>query len=218
MSINNLPGITILGLGPGLENLLTVEANNWLEQLDEVYLRTKNHPVVDTLPARLEIHSFDMIYEEAADFEEVYARIVASVIELGRRSQGVTYAVPGHPFVAEATTPEIIRIASQKGIPVRIIEGLSFIEPVLSALALDPMPQLTLIDALELGARHLPPVPPSSPLLVAQIYSGMIANEVKLTLAGVYPDEHPVYMVHDAGTPQCRVESFPFMKLTAAPK
>jgi uncharacterized protein YabN with tetrapyrrole methylase and pyrophosphatase domain len=54
MSINNLPGITILGLRPRqLANLLTVEANNWLEQLDEVYLRTKNHPVVDTLPARL---------------------------------------------------------------------------------------------------------------------------------------------------------------------
>jgi tetrapyrrole methylase family protein / MazG family protein len=66
--------------------------------------------------------------------EEVYAQIVASVIEFGRRPQGVTYAVPGHPFVAEATTPEIIRIASQRGIPVRIIEGLSFIEPVLSAL------------------------------------------------------------------------------------
>ena len=33
------------------------------------------------------------------------------------RPEGVLYAVPGHPFVAETTGPEIARLAAEKGIP-----------------------------------------------------------------------------------------------------
>ncbi len=42
--------------------------------------------------------------------------------------------------------------------------------------------------------------PPDMPVLVAQIYSRLVAAEVKMTLNTVYPDEHPVRLVHAAGT------------------
>ncbi len=152
------------------------------------------------------MHSFDALYEKAEKFEDVYAKIVEQVLELGRRPGGVTYAVPGHPFVAEATGPEIARRAGAEGLPVRVIEGLSFLEPVFSALGIDPFPRTAMMDAFELAALHHPSFPPDMPALITQIYDTFSASSVKLTLNAVYPDDHPVTLVHAAGTPDQVVE------------
>jgi tetrapyrrole methylase family protein/MazG family protein len=209
MESHTSKGITILGLGPGDPGLITRQAWELLQQSDEVHLRTHQHPAVAGLPKSVTIHTFDELYEKEASFEAVYEGIVARVIELGGRPEGVVYAVPGHPFVAEATVPEIARRARQQGIPVRIIEGLSFLEPVLAAIDVDPFPHTAMIDALELARLHVPPFSPSAPALVAQMHSRAVASEVKLTLMSVYPDEHPVKLVHAAGTLQVLVEPMP---------
>jgi tetrapyrrole methylase family protein / MazG family protein len=203
------PMITLLGLGPGDPKLLTVEALQLLKSVPEIYLRTSQHPTVAGFPASLQVHSFDDLYESSPSFDYVYAHIVDQVLELARRPQGVIYAVPGHPYVAEATCPEIVRRAKLESIPVRIIEGLSFIEPTFSALGIDPLPHLAIIDALELAGAHVPPFPPDAPALIAQIHSRAVANEVKLTLMEIYPDEHPTRLVHAAGTSEELVEDLP---------
>ena len=150
-------------MGPGDPGLLTRQAWELLEGATEIYLRTRQHPVVASLPPHLQVHSFDELYDNGETFEQVYEQIVEQVLELGRRPGGVIYAVPGHPFVAEATAPEIMRRARSKGMSVQIIEGLSFIEPVFTALELDPFPHLALVDALELAASHVPPFPTRRP-------------------------------------------------------
>ena len=98
-------GITILGLGPGDPQLLTKQAQNVIDGLQEIYLRTKRHPTVEALPKKIEVHSFDHLYDQAEKFEDVYSQIIDQVLALGERPEGVTYAVPGSPFVAEATCP-----------------------------------------------------------------------------------------------------------------
>jgi tetrapyrrole methylase family protein/MazG family protein len=210
-------GITILGLGPGDPGLLTRQAWDWLNTIPEVFLRTRLHPTISGFPPTLQIHSFDELYDQSDRFDVVYDQIVNAVLKLGQRPQGVTYAVPGHPFVAEATSPEIIRAAKEIGVPVKVIEGLSFIEPVFSALEMDPFPGMTMVDALELAACNHPKFPTSMPALVAQIYSPRIASEVKLTLNAVYPDEYRVRMVHGAGTPQQIVEDLPLYEIDRSP-
>jgi tetrapyrrole methylase family protein/MazG family protein len=209
--------ITILGLGPGDPGLLTRQAWDVLQNAAEIQLRTRQHPVVDGLPPHIQLHSFDSLYESAESFEQVYEQIVEQVLALGRRPEGVLYAVPGHPFVAEATSPEIVRRARLEGIPVRVIEGLSFLEPAFTALGLDPFPHLALVDALQLAASHVPPFPPGVPALVAQIHSPVIASDVKLTLMSLYPDEHPVKMVHAAGTPGQVVENLALYEIDRSP-
>ncbi len=102
--------------------------------------------------------------------------------------------------MAEATGPEIARRAHQLGIPLHVVEGISFIEPVLTALGIDLFPHTAFVDALELASMHIPPFPTSAPIVVAQIHSAGVASDVKLTLMAVYPDEHPVQLVHAAGT------------------
>lgn len=202
-------GITVLGLGPGTIGSLTREAWSVLSECDQIWVRTASHPVVDFLPEHIQVHSFDYLYEEHDSFEMVYEGIIDRVMELGQQSEGVVYAVPGHPYVAEQTSPEIIRRARQIGLEVRIIDGLSFLEPLLSALGVDPFPQTVLIDALQVVLLHVPPFPPTVPVIVAQLYSRQVASDVKLTLMEVYPDEHPVMLVHEAGTSNELIEKLP---------
>lgn len=204
--IQNAKGITLLGLGPGDAGLLTRQAWKILESSSEVYLRTRQHPAVAAFPPHLLVKSFDHFYEVNESFELVYQQIVDEVLALGARSEGVVYAVPGHPFVAEVTSPEISRRAREQGIAVQVVEGLSFLEAVFAALGEDPFPQTTLVDALELGMAHHPVFVPSAPAVVAQLYSSAIASEVKLTLMALYPDDHPVKLVHGAGTSNVIVE------------
>lgn len=200
-------GIVLLGLGPGDPALLTRQAWAVLNEIPEIYLRTRQHPVVAGFPVTLKVHSFDGLYETQATFEDVYHQIVERVLELGKRQEGVVYAVPGHPFIAEATGVAVYRRARQENIPVRVVEGLSFLEPVLSVLGMDLMPHTSLVDALELASAHVPPFPPSAPALIAQIHSRLVASDVKLALMSIYPDQHPVQLVHAAGTPKAKVES-----------
>jgi tetrapyrrole methylase family protein/MazG family protein len=212
-----MPGITLLGLGPGDPAQLTREAWELLSSAGEIWLRTRQHPTVDSLPEGLNVHSFDALYENGDSFEQVYEAIVTKVLELGACPEGVVYAVPGDPFVAEATGPEIARRARQVSLPVRIVSGLSFLEPVFAALGLDPFPHLTLIDALELSQTHIPVLPPDVPVLVAQLYSQLVTAEVKMTLNTIYPDEHPVFLVHAAGTQAERVEALPLYEIDRSP-
>lgn len=200
-------GITILGLGPGDPALLTRQAWDVLTKASEIHLRTRMHPTIAGFPAQLKVYSFDYLYEEGANFEEVYENIVSTVLTLGQRESGVVYGVPGHPFVAEATTPEITRRAKIEGVPVSLIEGLSFVDSVFGLLEVDPFPHLALVDALELAGDYHPQFPPSAPVIIAQIHSPAVASNVKLTLMGAYPDDHPVQLVHNAGSANANVES-----------
>lgn len=209
----NTSGITLLGLGPGNPTLLTRQAWHLLENISEIYLRTKQHPVVDGLPPGLQVHSFDHLYDREDEFENVYNQIVERILELGLQPNGVVYAVPGHPFIAETTCPEIANRAREADIPLRIIPGLSFIEPVMNALNRDLLPHTALVDALEMATAHVPPFPASAPAVVAQLHSKLVASDVKLTLMSVYPDEHIVYLVHAAGTMGEKVESLPLYEI-----
>lgn len=210
-------GITIVGLGPGDPMLMTREVWSILQTAHEIYLRTSYHAAVDNFPDNLQVHSFDDLYETCETFEDVYREIVSQILILGNRPEGVIYGVPGHPFVAEYTGPEIYRQAREAGIPVRVCDGISFLEVVFSALGIDPYPHTALVDALALVTGHHPPFPPDTPALIAQIYDSYIAAEVKLSLMNIYPDEHPVSMVHAAGTSETLIEAIPLFEIDRSP-
>jgi len=195
-----MPHITIVGLGPGAFDQLTQEAVTTLSQASEVWLRTARHPVVSHLPAGPAIHSFDALYEEARTFEEVYATIALRVLALGARPEGVVYAVPGHPLVGESTVTQILKAARETGISTHVVPGLSFIEPALTALGLDALDGLQIVDALDVVESYYPILNPDRPALIAQVYSRAVASDLKLVLMNLYPDEHQTALVDAAGT------------------
>jgi tetrapyrrole methylase family protein/MazG family protein len=201
-------GITIVGLGPGNGHLITREAWDLLSTAGTVYLRTNRHPAVQDLPDFVEQRSFDHVYDAAEHFSDVYDQIVHELLQLGRVGN-IVYAVPGHPNVGEFTVTKLLERAKDEGIPVRLVAGLSFVEPVLTAVAVDALDGLQVFDALALSEYLYPPVHANTPLLLGQVYSRLVANEVKLVLASIYDDQHPVYLVHAAGEPDQKVESCP---------
>lgn len=205
--------IVIVGLGPGAPELLTQEAWSVIEATGELWLRTVHHPTVAALPACPQCRSFDDLYESAQSFTEVYHAIAEEVLRLGRRSEGVVYAVPGHPLVGEATVQRVLAQAREEGLPVRIVAGLSFVEPTLTLLGLDALEGLQVCDAIELAALDHPPLNPDVPALVGQVYNQPLASDLKLTLMNQYPDEHPVALVHAAGTPDAQVDHLPLYEI-----
>lgn len=209
----NSPNITIIGLGPGDPGLITRRAWDTIQSTEEIYLRTRQHPTINGFPSELKVHSFDGFYQEGDSFEVVYQRITDEIITLSQGPAGVVYAVPGDPFVGEETTHMILAAARKLNIPVEIIPGVSFLESVLAAKEVDLLPQITILDALELQTAHFPPFPPDTPVIIAQIHSADVASNVKLSLMAIFPDKHPVFLIHNAGAEAEQVESIPLYQM-----
>jgi len=209
--------ITIIGLGPGDGRYLTRQAWELLSSAQAIYLRTARHPAVADLPSHVTQHTFDHIYETAADFEEVYQRIVQELLRLGREAaqsgQTIYYAVPGSPSVGEATVPALVTAAQAEKLPITIVPGISFIEPTLSAVGLDGLDGLQLFDALDLAAFYYPSISPDTPLLIGQVYDTFTAGELKLALMALYPENHEVVLIHGAGTEEQHLELVPLYQI-----
>jgi tetrapyrrole methylase family protein/MazG family protein len=170
-----------------------------LEQAELIYLRTAGHPAVPQLPSHAKIESFDELYVQHGDFEVVYGAIVD---ELQSLDTPAVYAVPGDPMIGEATVQSLM----ESGTKIRIVHGVSFVEPCLAAIGLDALEGLAVVDAMVLAQSHHPGFSPDQPTLVAQLASRELAAEVKLTLMSQFPDEHPVTLIHGAGTDSSEVE------------
>jgi tetrapyrrole methylase family protein/MazG family protein len=212
------PGLTIVGLGAGTWESLTIEAARLLEHAPEVYVRTAIHPPLDPIRARvpdLIIHSFDSFYEDLPTFSAVYQRIADALVEIVQSSTGVVYAVPGSPTVGETSVRLLMERLGALDIPVRIVQGVSVIEPILSAVGVTDASWLEVLDAAEIGLlssenavgevpgedTRLPwraPVP-TAPLLVSRLYDQRFATGVKLWLGKYYPDNHQVQLVRLSG-------------------
>lgn len=204
------PAITILGLGPGSWDDVTIQARAVLaraaREKTPVYFRTLVHPTVEPLKADLpdlRIESFDDLYDESDNWERLYQSITDTVCEVAAR-QPMIYAVPGHPLIGELTVQLLLQQARQRGLSTRIVSGLSFLEPVCAALELDPFNLgAQILDATVLAGLSHEEVPgkliPTTPLLVVQVYNRRVASAVKIALGECYPDDWPVKLVRAAG-------------------
>ncbi|NOZ71519.1 MAG: MazG family protein [Chloroflexi bacterium] len=204
--------ITIIGLGPGDPDLITRRTWRLLENSDTVFVRTSQHPAVAAVAQITHVQSYDSFYERYEDFAAVYAAIAADVVEHGRL-QDVIYAVPGDPTVAEATTRQIRALAQAEGIEVEIQPGLSFLEPTFAALEQDPIAGIQIIDATTLAQMYHPVGATEQGVIAVQLYSRLLASDVKLTLMNAYPADHPVTLISGAGTGQMALRQIPLYAL-----
>src|SRR5436309_2715249 len=100
--------ITIVGLGPDGIDCMSVAALKAVRSAERLIVRTERHPAAVELAAEgVEFESLDRFYESAEDFAALYDRIAAYVIESAQAGD-VTYAVPGHPLVAEESVNRIL--------------------------------------------------------------------------------------------------------------
>lgn len=200
-------GITIVGLGPGDPDLRTIGTQCTLDNASVIVLRTRVHPGLDDLRDDPRVRDCDDLYRASQNFSLLYRDIARRVVDLAE-SQPVVFAVPGHPGFAERSVRLVRELARERGIPARTLDAVSFIDTVVSAAGIDPVAEgLTIVDAEQL-AEMLDAVPfsagqlaldPTRSLLVAQVYNQELANAVKLALGRLYPDDHPVVIIREAG-------------------
>lgn len=203
--------IMIIGLGPGNPQYLTLAARKALSKGHPVYFRTGRHPLARRLRDQgVCVHTFDFLYRTGADFNRVYRSIVRRLIRIAVQRKVVYYAVPGHPMIGEATVEQLRRIAPKHGLVIKIIPGLSFIEPVLTALNLDLLEGVTVLDALALEQLK---EPHPRHLILAQVYSKAVASRVKLRLLELYPPSFPVVVLRAAGLAEQQLRRVPLYAL-----
>lgn len=202
--------ITVIGLGAGDLEQLPLGIYRKLQHADRLVARTEEHPAVRELRAEgVQIESFDSIYEAHDSFEKVYEEIVAELLGMSRQYR-VTYAVPGHPLVAERTVQLLIEKERAGEVALEISGGSSFLDPIFTALRIDPIDGFQLLDGTDLkrdGIRM------DQHVLIGQVYDAFVASDVKLTLMDKYRDDHPVTIVTAAGSKEEKLTTVPLFEL-----
>ena len=169
--------VTVVGLGPGRPGLITAESLDALRSVPVRWLRTVRHPSAGTVAGA---HSFDHLYDSAANLDDVYAGIVDALVASAAVEGHVVYAVPGSPTVAERTV-ELLR--SDRRVTTVVMPGVSFADLAFAVLGIDSLAAgARLVDghrfAVEVGGYQ-------GPLLVGQCDSAQVLSEVKLAIGSV---------------------------------
>lgn len=202
--------ITIIGLGASDLDQLPLGIYKKLKASEHLYVRTEQHPVLQELKTEgLTWKSFDEIYEKNDQFEGVYEEIVKTLLQLAIANP-VTYAVPGHPLVAEQTVQLLIEAEQQGKAKINIEGGQSFLDPIFGALRIDPIEGFQLLDGTSLKRDD---IQMNAHVLIGQVYDAFSASEVKLTLMEKYPDEYVVTIVTAAGSAQEKLTKVPLYEL-----
>jgi tetrapyrrole methylase family protein/MazG family protein len=224
--------LTVVGLGPGVWELLTVEAASVLQEADEIYVRTGIHPSIEPIRRHLPntpFHSFDSLYDTLPTLGQVYERIAEEVTRLAQRPGGAVYAVPGSPAVGETSVRLILERLRQLDVPVRLVQGISYVEPVLGATGVSDASWVEAVDASEAALmaseNALGEAPgeegtlpwrapaPTVPLVISYLYDRQTASGVKLWLGRFYPDEHELRVIAAPGTPECSIRTVPLYEI-----
>ncbi|MET3683755.1 tetrapyrrole methylase family protein/MazG family protein [Alkalibacillus flavidus] len=201
--------IHIIGLGAGSIDQLPLGVYRKLQQADNVYTRTLDHPVIASLQSEgVSFTSYDHIYESNDDFETVYDTIAHDLISRAQNDT-IIYTVPGHPMVAEQTVRLLLQ-AESDSLEVTIDGGQSFIDPLLSAVQVDPIDGFQLLDGTALDRDT---IEYEHHLFISQVFDSFTASDVKLTLMEDLPHDYPITIVHAAGSDEAWQQTVPLHEL-----
>ena len=183
--------INVVGLGSTSAKDLTLEAVKIMENGNKNFLRTERHEALSFFEEnKINYESFDYLYDEMKSFDEVYNKIVEILIEKSK-NEDINYFVPGTPLVAEKT----VKLLIEKAIKIKIINGISFIEPVLAAVGRDAVDGLLFLDSdadkFDFDTRR--------DTLITQVYNKRIASDLSLSLQEIYDEEDLCYVITNAG-------------------
>ena len=183
--------INVVGLGSTSSRDLTLEAVKIMKNGNKNFLRTDRHEALSFFEEnKIEYESFDYLYNEMESFDEVYNKIVEILLEEARDKE-INYFVPGTPLVAEKT----VKLLIDKKADINIVNGISFIEPVLAGVGRDAVDGLLFLDSdakkFDFDTRR--------DTLITQVYNKRIASDLSLLLQEVYGEEDMAYVITNAG-------------------
>jgi tetrapyrrole methylase family protein / MazG family protein len=186
------PLVTVVGLGPGGRDHVTVETLGAIERVPHRYLRTARHPSADLVPGAT---TFDHLYESADRFADVYAAIVEALVAAAVEHGEVLYAVPGSPLVLERSVRSLL---ADVRVRCDVLPAMSFLDVAWARLGIDPVESaVRLVDGHEFA---LAAAGTTGPVLIAHTHAAWVLSDIKLALEDATGDE-PVVILQGLGTP-----------------
>ncbi len=158
--------ITIISLGPGGGECLTVAAIEAMRAAPKLILRTDHTRVADTIRNQgMPYISLDSLYETADDFDALNAALI-SAVEAEAEICPIVYAV------LDAQRDQSVQLLREHGAPLRFVPGIGLFDPLVLAHP----------DARVCPADTLPDSLGDEPLLIVELDNALLAGEVKLRL------------------------------------
>ncbi len=197
-----LPGVTVVGLGPGDARFVTAHVLDAITAASVRFVRTTQHPSAHLVSDVGDATSFDDVYAAADTFDDVYGtivdRLVAAAIEQandpGHEPGQVLYAVPGSPLVLERT---VRLLRADPRITCTVLPAISFLDLAYERLGLDPVEAgLRLIDGHEFTTAA---AGYGGPMLIAHTHANWVLSDIKLAVDTATGDE-PVVILQRLGT------------------
>lgn len=200
-----LPSITVCGLGPGGEDLVTEQTKRAISNADPAasFVRTRRHPSASLMS---HASSFDDVYDAGEELDAVYRRIADDLASTATSHGAALYAVPGSPLVLERAV-NYLRVRDD--VRIELLPALSFLDASWAALGIDPVEAgVRLIDGHTFATSA---AGQTGPLLVAHAHARWVLSDIKLAIdAG---PEQRVVVLQRLGTEDAAVFELPWPEL-----
>lgn len=200
--------ITIVGLGPGQRADKTVRAAEALDTARVLFLRTDRNAGIEDLLAHSDVRVVEKLISKAAGGGPDWVAGAELFCEEAAKG-AVVLGIPGHPQYGEELATRTVALARDRHLSVQVIDGLSSLDLISSALETNLMRNnVQIVDAtLTMAACEpaefaggLPPISPREPVLLSRVYRRDSMNALQTLLERYYPSDSPVIVLDAIGT------------------
>ncbi len=221
-----MPGtITIVGLGTGDPGCRTVAVQAALDAAEMVFIRAHEGVDLDDLLARDNVTDVGALRIREADPAHRWDAAITRVCDAASDGD-VVLGIPGHPRYGEGLVRGTLQSAEDRGIPTRVLDGISVLDLIATALDVDPLLEgAQLFNAREIAtqmardpfAGGLFTGSPRRPMLFTHVYDDPLRDGMAAALARVFPPDHPVTRIERIGMPNERVSQHTVGELRRVP-
>lgn len=186
--------ITVITLGPGAPELLTLQCADALRTAERLVLRTAQHPVAGWLTGQgIGFDTLDSFYDKYDDFDIMHRAMARRLWKLAAEGP-LAFAVPDG---GNDGAVDYLRQTKPADGELTVLAGVSRMDSCLARAPLGASGGIRVIPAQSL---HTVSLQPGIPLLVTELDKAQLAGDVKLFLSELYDDELPVIFYPSAVT------------------
>ncbi len=168
--------ITVISLGPGAGECMTLAALDALRQAPQVILRTARTEAADSLHRQgVAFTSLDALYDAAEDFDALNAALVSAVLAAAEKAP-LVYAV-----LDAQRDQSVHSLLASPDARVQLLPGVGLFDPI----------AMYHPDARVCPAYDLPEALGDEPLLIIEVDNALLAGEVKLRLLSWFGPDCP---------------------------
>ncbi len=192
--------ITVVSLGPGPRELMTLGAVDALKKAEKIILRTRlRSDAADYLTEiGLSFDTLDDLHESCEDFDELTAAAVQRLLKEAEEKE-ICYCV------FDASADETVK-ALREIVEVTVLPGVPLSAPILSAAFPQEKIEIQTASSLEITSTQ-------NPLLILECDSKMLMGDCKLKLLQWYDPDQPVWFFPPCDAAKRTWETIPLADL-----